>query len=213
MAVFRGAKSSSALAGIWVSTRAEADRIIERAQCFRVSIMSLAEVSVRPATDADYPAISRMLAAFTAQHHQWQPEQFRPRIIGLTAAMFNVWLKRPRELHLTAEYGGEAAAYANALRADNPGSDFTYPRRGAYIAIIVVGAEHRRRGIGRALFRAVEDWASTFDAEFVGLHVNRSNDAARAFYTALTYGPDGEYRVKTLRQVQRLGTEPGNSTP
>ena len=125
-------------------------------------------------------------------------------MIGFTEAILQSWIEEPDTLHLVAETGGRIAGYASAFRFAGSGSDFTYPRRRVHVGIIGVAADHRRTGIGRALFVSIEAWAEDYGAEYVGLNVNAENEAAKAFYTALGYLPEGESRVKTLRQVKRM---------
>jgi ribosomal protein S18 acetylase RimI-like enzyme len=164
--------------------------------------------NIRPASHTDFDVVAALLKDFIAHHHRWQPDQFRPAILGFTPAIFQTWLIRPNELHLAAERDGAVAGYAWANRWYNPGTDFTYPRRSAHIAMIVVSPEHRRGGIGSALFRAIETWAEEFGAEYVGLNVSPLNSSAQAFYSAVGYGPAGEFRSKTLRRIKRHEGKP-----
>ncbi len=54
---------------------------------------------------------------------------------------------------------------------------------------IDVVAEHRRRGIGRALIDAFADEARRRDAENIWVLTHRSNDAAAALYRACGFAP------------------------
>jgi ribosomal protein S18 acetylase RimI-like enzyme len=161
-------------------------------------------VDVRRATHHDFDAIAVMMEGFMTLHHRWQPEQFRTAALGFTAAIFQGWLERKDEIYLVAEAEAAVSGYACATRSEGRGNDFMWPRRGVYIPIIVVAADHRRRGIGRALFTAIEAWAEAFEAEYVGLNVNPQNESAKAFYATLGYNLASEYRAKTLRKIARL---------
>lgn len=161
-------------------------------------------ISLRFAHHTDFDAVAAMMTVFMAQHHQWQPDEFRPAPIGFTAAIFQTWLDQPNELHLTALAGDEIAGYISATRWVGEGSHFNYPRRSVFVTNIVVADAHRRKGIGRALFGAVDIWADEFKAEFIGLHVIAPNEQAKAFYAALGYDLTGEYRQKPIRQVTRM---------
>lgn len=165
-------------------------------------------IHVRPARHRDFGAVAELLRDFAAQHHHWQPEQFRPAFLGFTAAIFATWLDRPDELILAAECEGEVVGYASASRSAGVSGTATFPRRSVHIALIVVAADRRRLGVGRALFSAIEAWAAEFNAEYVGLFVSPQNDSAKAFYTSLGYDPTGEVRAKTLRHVKRFENEP-----
>ena len=57
---------------------------------------------------------------------------------------------------------------------------------------IDVAAEHRRRGIGRALIDTFADEARRRDAENVWVLTHRSNEAAVALYRACGFEPDAQ---------------------
>jgi ribosomal protein S18 acetylase RimI-like enzyme len=54
---------------------------------------------------------------------------------------------------------------------------------------IAVDPKWRRRGIGKRLTRAVEEWAIEMGAPWVELNVYEFNAQARGFYEALGYLP------------------------
>jgi ribosomal protein S18 acetylase RimI-like enzyme len=166
--------------------------------------MTATGTTVRRATYRDFDAVDRLMQAFMALHHGWNPEQFRTAVLGFSAAIFQGWLERQDELHLAAETDAGVLGYACATRWEGRGNDFMWPRRGVYIPFIVVAPDQHRKGIGRALFRAIEAWAEEFEVEYVGFNVNPQNESAKAFYAALGYDVASEYRAKALRRVARL---------
>ena len=167
--------------------------------------MATANVHVRPARYTDHGAIATILEDFTRLHHGWRPGFFRPTLIGFTEAVFQTWIAEPDELNLVAEIGGSVVGYTRAGRFSGGFSnEFVFPRRGVHVGVLAVAQQVRRRGVGRALFRAVEVWAEAFEAETIGLDVNPLNATARAFYTSLGYDPVNEYRTKTLRRIKRF---------
>jgi ribosomal protein S18 acetylase RimI-like enzyme len=170
--------------------------------------MTASPAIVRRATHRDFGAVARLMQDFIALHHRWQPEQFRSTLLGFSAAIFQIWLDRKDELHLAAEGDGNVLGYACATRWEGRGNDFVWVRRGVYIPFVVVAPDQRRRGIGRALFAAIEAWAHEYEAEYVALNVSPHNDAGRAFYATLGYDLSSEYRSKTLRKVVRLKAGP-----
>lgn len=170
--------------------------------------MPAAPASVRAAQHADFDAVAAMFDDFFALHHRWQPDLFRPKILGFTAAIFQDWLSQPDAFNLVAESEGSVVGYAGGGRFPGIANDFTFLRPGVHIAFIVVAPSARRQGVGRALFHAIEAWAREGDAEFIGLNMSPLNEGARTFYAALGYDLNNEYRAKTIRKVRRFEGDP-----
>ena len=59
---------------------------------------------------------------------------------------------------------------------------------------LMVAAGHRRRGVGRALMLAAEDWARETGVRKLELHVLPNNEAAIALYASLGYRREGVRR-------------------
>ena len=70
--------------------------------------------------------------------------------------------------------------------------------RHAHIFLLYVVPEHRRRGIGTALMRYVEDWASVRGDRQIGLQVFLSNQPALNLYNQLGYQTQSLCMVKSL---------------
>lgn len=70
--------------------------------------------------------------------------------------------------------------------------------RHAHIFLLYVVPEHRRRGIGTALMRLVEDWASVRGDRQIGLQVFQSNQPALNLYNQLGYQTQSLWMVKSL---------------
>ena len=70
--------------------------------------------------------------------------------------------------------------------------------RHAHIFLLYVVPEHRRRGIGTALMRYVEDWASVRGDRQIGLQVFQSNQPALNLYNQLGYQTQALWMVKSL---------------
>jgi ribosomal protein S18 acetylase RimI-like enzyme len=163
-----------------------------------------ASVSIRPTRPADFEAIAAMMQDFARLHHEWQPDLFRRDLFGLTAALFQGLIEESDTLNLSAEFEGAVVGYIAARRWTSDGGHFTWAHCGVHIIFIVVAPEKRRRGVGRTLFKAVEDWAEDYGAQQITLHVAAQNAAAQALYSSLGYAPDGQSRTKLLRRNRRV---------
>nr|WP_041555293.1 GNAT family N-acetyltransferase [Nostoc sp. PCC 7524] len=70
--------------------------------------------------------------------------------------------------------------------------------RHAHIFLLYVVPEHRRRGIGTALMRYVENWAMQRGDRQIGLQVFQSNQAALNLYNQLGYQTQSLWMLKQL---------------
>lgn len=70
--------------------------------------------------------------------------------------------------------------------------------RQAYIFLLYVIPEHRRRGLGQALMRQAEQWACQRGDRQIGLQVFQSNQAALNLYQKLGYQSESVWMVKSF---------------
>jgi ribosomal protein S18 acetylase RimI-like enzyme len=70
--------------------------------------------------------------------------------------------------------------------------------RHAHIFLLYVEREHRRRGIGTALMKYLEKWATQRGDRQIGLQVFQSNQAALNLYDQLGYQTQSLWMVKSL---------------
>lgn len=154
-------------------------------------VSSLRDVAIRdyePARDA-----AALRACFVELH-----EAERALEPGLPSAeeIADLYLQRLHERCtrwrgriLVAEFDGEIAGFVSVwgrVVSEEPDRD---PAPAAYVNDLVVRAPHRRRGLGRALMRAAEDYARGCGARWLGLGVLAANQAARSLYHELGFAP------------------------
>lgn len=70
--------------------------------------------------------------------------------------------------------------------------------RHPHIFLLYVKPEHRRRGVGKALMRYVENWAIAKGDRQIGLQVFQSNSSAINLYNQLGYQTQSLWMVKSL---------------
>lgn len=70
--------------------------------------------------------------------------------------------------------------------------------RHAHIFLLYVVPEHRRRGIGTALMKYVENWATQRGDRQIGLQVFQSNQGAVSLYHQLGYQTQSLWMIKPI---------------
>jgi diamine N-acetyltransferase len=160
--------------------------------------------AIRPARLSDYSAVNAMRQDLSRQSHRERPDAFRPQLLGATAATFHQWLSIDNHIVLVAEADSVVAGYVTIWIGGAQDSDVMFPSDSIFIGELAVAPTHRRRGVGRLLFAAVEAEGRKRNVETIGLSVNSLNEEARAFYESLGYAAQGEYRRKVMRKVVRI---------
>lgn len=132
------------------------------------------------------------LAAELAMSFEFSPEQFRVSYLALLAA--------DGACLLLAVDGSESAGYLLGFR------HVTFYANGpvAWVEEVVIRGRDRRRGIGRALMDAFEQWAAAEGCALVALATRR----AAPFYLALGYEESAVYFRKVLARLDRETLKP-----
>lgn len=117
---------------------------------------------LRPAVRQDTAALAELCAACV--HQPWSEASFLSEM-------------DKGSLVLTAWEAERLVGFAVVEKQDDV----------AYLHLIGVDAEHRRKGLGRQLLTECEKFSLSSGAERVMLEVRESNERARAFYLSLGY--------------------------
>ncbi|MGD8966743.1 MAG: GNAT family N-acetyltransferase [Anaerolineae bacterium] len=142
---------------------------------------------IRPATEDDLPEMLRLWREMMDFHAHWDA-RFQPKP---SPEAERAWTKFLREdiwgsdkwCVLLAEQDNELIGQImGELRETAP--VFEHQTYG-YVTDIVVAPDARRRGIGKALFNALETWFREQDAAHLQLQVLENNPASQAFWRAM----------------------------
>ncbi len=142
---------------------------------------------VRPARPSDLPRVSELAAELVRQHHRLDPQRFllvEPIAEGYSR-FFTGELRRKGALILVAEDADVIAGYAYATLEPRNWNDLL--DAAGKLNDLFVDPATRRRGVGRALVRAVFDTLIARGAPRVVLMSAWRNPDAHAFFEALGF--------------------------
>ena len=147
---------------------------------------------VRPAEPGDAEELAALVDAVRAEQQGWLIGDSAGGGVTAERRYLRSVAGYPDAAVLVAELGGALVGRLSVARDPHPAS--------AHVADIglVVDAAHRRRGVGRALLAAVEEWAGAAGVLKLELHVLPHNEAAIALYESGGYEREG-YRAGQYR--------------
>ena len=141
------------------------------------------EVTIRPATPDDLPAIGRLGAMLVREHHGFDPKRFIAPMTNLEqgyATFIGNHLAARDTIVLVADIGGKAAGY---VYATVEGFDFMALRGPAgAIQDIVVDPAQREQGIGMKLLVAVNAALAAKGMPRVVLSTAEQNESAQRLF-------------------------------
>ena len=140
-----------------------------------------AKTVIRPAAEADIPAILALYRQLDSALVAMQPEFFceGPR----EEDEIRKAIRADDADFLLAERGGAVVGFALVGYAGwTPEFSCVLPHRYACLADLVVDAEHRGQGIGSTLLGAAKRWARNRRLEYLELNVLAQNVPAIALY-------------------------------
>lgn len=145
----------------------------------------MATAVVRPATDADIPALSALAARIVTPEHylgaRWSPPRFETFIQGLMGLEFGKVL--------VLEHSGRIIGAAGLMHVT------VFFAEETLVQGVFIWSDPSYPGRGAALVRAVEDWARERGADRVLLFANEQN--GRAYETSMYLAKRGYIKSET----------------
>jgi GNAT superfamily N-acetyltransferase len=152
-------------------------------------MLNAAQAIIRRARIDDYAEACRLNDAVDELHRDSLPWMFKaPDVQPRSEAYFSDLLNREDTAVFVADAGHVVGIAFGRLRSAPELAVFRQQRWGV-LDELVVDSTWRRRGIGRRLTQAVEEWALGSGAAWIELNVYEFNNEARRFYEALGYLP------------------------
>ena len=155
-------------------------------------------ISVRPAAPDDFDAVCRILGEGDALHATALPDRFQVTTPSRDRRFYDEYLTNPRRALLVAASDDDVVGVAELHLVRVDGSPPVRARRYVEVVSVVVAAGQQRRGVGLALMRSAERWATDNEASAIELNVYAFNTAARRWYEELGYQPLSERLRRAL---------------
>ena len=144
-------------------------------------------VAIRPAQLNDYADIERLWLELNAHHADAEPDLIKRVETYQSEESFEAVLKDPLQEILTLCDEDElVGAVWLVERMHQGGQAIEMPV--AFIQELCTRKSERRRGYGRLLMRAAEEWARDRGLVRLEFNVWANNDTALSFYEALGFG-------------------------
>ena len=145
-------------------------------------------MTLRNLTSADYEEMLALYEALDELHVEARPDCFVHRDEVYPREHYEANLANPISFQMGAFDGqGRMAGVVNATLWNESG--MVKDVKTVCLDNIYVLPEHRRGGVGAALFRAVEEWAKEQGAVRLDLHTWEFNQSAIAMYRAMGMTP------------------------
>ena len=146
-------------------------------------MVEAAAARIRPATQADIPAMGRLGALLVRVHHEFDAQRFIAPTVETErgyGAFLGTQIENPNTFVLVADRDGDVLGYSYA---GIEGRDYMALRGPAGVVYdIVVDPHHRNQGIGAMLLQATVDELQSRGAPRVVLSTAEKNESAQRLF-------------------------------
>ena len=146
--------------------------------------------TVRRATDRDIPAIMALLVQVNMVHHEGRPDLFKGPTTKYGEGELRAILQDDgAPVFVCVDKGGEVLGHGFCVVQRQANTRLMVEHTTLYIDDICVDEAARGRGVGRALYEHILDYARGIGCYNVTLNVWSCNPGAAAFYEKLGMKP------------------------
>lgn len=139
-------------------------------------------MTIRRAESRDIPGMISLLYQVGGVHHDIRPDIFRPHAIKYTPEELEAILRDEAKPIFIYDIDGFVAGYCFCQHREYRNSTVLTDRKELYIDDLCVDEHVRGRGIAKALYAHVCDYAKSCGCAFITLNVWNGNDGAMKFY-------------------------------
>lgn len=139
-------------------------------------------MTIYRANSSHIPGLIRLLYQVGDVHHRIRPDLFRSGAIKYTETDLEALLAEESSPVFVAEEDGSVLGYCFCQLREYRDSTVLTDRKEIYIDDLCVEEACRGRGIARALYGYVTDWAKEIGCTYVTLNVWQGNENAMKFY-------------------------------
>lgn len=136
---------------------------------------------IRPAREADIPALQELLQEILLVHHDARPDLFQAQGQKFSEADLKELLKKPDSPVFVYEEDGQVLGHLFCeIRV--PNTSVRKPVKALFIEDLCVAQNARGKGIGQQLYQFALDYAKEIGCYHLTLNVWNANQGALQFY-------------------------------
>ena len=155
-------------------------------------------MEIRFAKVSDVPAILDLLRQVGQVHHQGRPDIFRTGAQKYSASEVIAMLDDPENPIFIAAEGDKVLGYGFCQILRHEKDPVMTDRTELYLDDLCVDSSTRGKGVGKALYAAIRQYAAQRKCHSISLNVWRCNESAEMFYVNLGLKPRKTYMEELL---------------
>ena len=146
-------------------------------------------MDIRRATYNDIPVLSKLLLEVLTLHQKGRPDVFKPGCTKYTEDELKSLISDENTPIFVAENATRVLGYAFCIIKETKNDNILCDMKTLYIDDLCIDGDARGKGVGRALYEHVKEYARELKCYNVTLNVWECNEGARRFYEKMGLVP------------------------